>query len=68
MDGIDYKSLYSLVMHDMKTKFDAKELTDDQKTEATRVTTETQKRLGDTSFDGWAWRGGTRASPRCWPC
>ena len=51
VDGIDYKSLYSLVMHDMKTKFDAKELTDDQKTEATRVTTETQKRLGDTSFD-----------------
>ena len=51
VDGIDYKSLYSLVMNDMKTKFDAKELTDDQKTEATRVFTETQKVLGDTSFD-----------------
>merc|ERR1719470_110066 len=51
VDGIDYKSLYSLVMNDMKTKFDAKELTDEQKTEATRVITETQKMLGDTSFD-----------------
>merc|ERR1740137_34476 len=34
----------------MKTKFDAKELTDIQKTEATKVITETQKMLGDTSF------------------
>eukprot|EP00091_Calanus_sinicus_P004863 TRINITY_DN1522_c1_g1_i3.p1 TRINITY_DN1522_c1_g1~~TRINITY_DN1522_c1_g1_i3.p1 ORF type:complete len:211 (-),score=70.30 TRINITY_DN1522_c1_g1_i3:65-676(-) len=51
VDGIDYKNIYSLVMNDMKTKFDAKELTDDQKTEATRVITETQKMLGDTSFD-----------------
>merc|ERR1719470_800704 len=51
VDGIDYKSLYSLVMNDMKTKFDAKELTDEQKTEATRVITETQKMSGDTSFD-----------------
>jgi len=49
-DGIDFKRVYSLVMNDMKTKFDAKELTDIQKTEATKVITETQKMLGDTSF------------------
>jgi len=48
--GLDIKTIYGLVMQDMKTKFDAKELTDDQKTEATRVITETQKLLGDTSF------------------
>ena len=49
-DGIDYKSIYSLIMNDTKTKFNAKELTDDQKTEDTRVITETQKMLGDTGF------------------
>ena len=48
--GLDIKTIYSLVMQDMKTKFDAKELTDEQETEATRVITETQKLLGDTSF------------------
>merc|ERR1719431_278871 len=48
--GLDIKTIYSLVMQDMKTKFDVKELTDEQKTEATRVITETQKLLGDTSF------------------
>merc|ERR1719430_1819769 len=48
--GLDIKTIYSLVMQDMKTKFVAKELTDEQKTEATRVITETQKLLGDTSF------------------
>merc|ERR1719431_1234412 len=48
--GLDIKTIYSLVMQDMKTKFDAKELTDEQKTEATRVITDTQKLLGDTSF------------------
>ena len=49
-DCSDYKSIYSLVMNDPKTKFDAKELTDDQKTEDTRVITETKKMLGDTAF------------------
>merc|ERR1719466_285306 len=48
--GLDIKTIYSLVMQDMKTKFDAKELTDEQKTEATKVITDTQKMLGDTSF------------------
>merc|ERR1719430_1635302 len=48
--GLDIKTIYALLMNDMKTKFDAKELTDEQKTEATRVITETQKLLGDTSF------------------
>ena len=37
-------------MEDMKAKFDAKELTDSQKMEATKVITDTQKMLGDTSF------------------
>eukprot|EP00092_Neocalanus_flemingeri_P041336 GFUD01045010.1.p1 GENE.GFUD01045010.1~~GFUD01045010.1.p1 ORF type:complete len:1669 (+),score=312.22 GFUD01045010.1:50-5056(+) len=49
-DGIDYKSIYTIVMNDMKAKFDAKELSDTQKMEATRVITETQKMLGDSSF------------------
>merc|ERR1711970_351195 len=49
-DDIDYKTVYSLVMQDMKSKFDAKELTDEQKVEATKVITETQKKLGDTSL------------------
>eukprot|EP00092_Neocalanus_flemingeri_P017774 GFUD01019231.1.p1 GENE.GFUD01019231.1~~GFUD01019231.1.p1 ORF type:complete len:1097 (-),score=213.54 GFUD01019231.1:132-3056(-) len=49
-DGIDYKSIYTIVMNDMKAKFDAKELSDAQKMEATRVITETQKMLGDSSF------------------
>ena len=48
--ALDIKTIYSLVMQDMKTKFAAKELTDEQKTEATRVITETQKMLGDSSF------------------
>merc|ERR1719370_1523034 len=48
--GLDIKTIYALLMNDMKTKFEAKELTDEQKTEATRVITETQKLLGDTSF------------------
>merc|ERR1719228_2893110 len=34
----------------MKAKFDAQELTDEQKAAATRIITETQKLLGDTSF------------------
>ena len=37
-------------MEDMKLKFDAKELTDNQKMEVTKVITKTQKVLGDTSF------------------
>jgi len=47
---VDYKTIYSLVMNDMKAKFDAQELTDEQKAAATRIITETQKLLGDTSF------------------
>merc|ERR1712240_569369 len=47
---VDYKTIYTLVMNDMKAKFDAQELTNDQKTAATRIITETQKLLGDTSF------------------
>merc|ERR1712025_1392650 len=47
---VDYKTIYTLVMNDMKAKFDAQELTNEQKTAATRIITETQKLLGDTSF------------------
>merc|ERR1712240_272691 len=47
---VDYKTICTLVMNDMKAKFDAQELTNDQKTAATRIITETQKLLGDTSF------------------
>ena len=49
-DDIDYKNVYTIIMEDMKAKFDAKELTDSQKMEATKVITDTQKMLGDTSF------------------
>merc|ERR1719186_1643572 len=49
-DDIDYKNVYTIIMEDMKAKLDAKELTDSQKMEATKVITDTQKMLGDTSF------------------
>ena len=49
--GVDYKAVYSRVMAVMTTKFNAKELTEEQKANATLAIISTQTMLGSYSFD-----------------
>ena len=49
--GVNYKAVYSRVMAVMTTKFNAKELTEEQKANATLAIISTQTMLGSYSFD-----------------
>ena len=48
---MDYKAIYTKVMHVMTTKFNAKELSEEQKTNATSAILTTQTMLASYSFD-----------------
>ena len=63
-DNIDYGPIYSIVMRDMKQKFEAKKLTMAQKKEAGKIIKKTQQILRDESLKVFDIKRGNKSEPQ----